>query len=66
MGKAYILCQSCKYRIKVSSHIFCDTDVSIGLRSAAMMCLQFTNAIYVIIWQFGVAILNYFDDLTGA
>ena len=40
-------------------HIFCDTVVSMGLRSAAMMCQRFTNAISFIMWQFGVAILNY-------
>ena len=33
-------------------HIFCDTVVSMGLRSAAMMCQQFTNVISFIMWQF--------------
>ena len=47
-------------------HIFCDTVVSMGLRSAAMMCQQFTNAISFIMWRFGIAILNYLDDLAGA
>ena len=47
-------------------HIFCDTVVSMGLRSAAMMCQRFTNATSFIMWQFGVAILNYLDDLAGA
>ena len=31
-----------------------------------MMCQQFTNAISFIMWQFGIAILNYLDDLAGA
>ena len=30
-----------------------------------MMCQQFTNAISFIMWQFGIAILNYLDDLAG-
>ena len=46
--------------------IFCDTVVSMGLRSAAMICQQFTNAISFIMWQFGIAILNYLDDLARA
>ena len=47
-------------------HIFCGTVVSMGLRSAAMMCQRFTNAFSFIMWQFGVAILNYLDDLAEA
>ena len=40
--------------------------VSMGLGSAAIMCQQFTNAISFIMWQFGIAILNYLDDLAEA
>ena len=31
-----------------------------------MMCQQFTNANSFIMLQFGIAILNYLDDLAGA
>ena len=47
-------------------HLFCDTVVNMGLRSAAMMCQQITNAISFIMWQFGIAILNYLDDRARA
>ena len=46
--------------------IFSHTVVRIGLESAAMMCQQFTNANSFIMWQFGIAILIYLDDLAGA
>lgn len=47
-------------------HIFCDLVLSMGLKSAAMICQRVTNAISFIMLQLGVAILNYLDDLAGA
>lgn len=47
-------------------HIFCDTVLSMGLKSAARICQRVSNAISFIMFQFGVAILNYLDDLAGA
>ena len=47
-------------------HIFCDTVLSMGLKSAASICQRVTNAISFIMVQFGIAILNYLDDLAGA
>ena len=47
-------------------HIFCDTVLSMGLRSAAYICQRTTNAISFILLQLGIAILNYLDDLAGA
>ena len=47
-------------------HIFCDTVLSMGLRSAANICQRVTNAISFIMLQMGIAILNYLDDLAGA
>lgn len=47
-------------------HIFCDSVLSMGLKSAAMICQRVTNAISFIMFQLGVAILNYLDDLAGA
>ena len=47
-------------------HIFCDTVLSMGLRSAANICQRVTNAISFILLQMGIAILNYLDDFAGA
>ena len=47
-------------------HIFCDTVLSMGLKSAANICQRATNAISFIMLQIGIAILNYLDDLAGA
>lgn len=46
-------------------HIFCDTVLSMGLRSAAYICQRVTNAIAFILLGMGIAILNYLDDLAG-
>lgn len=47
-------------------HIFCDTVLSMGLKSAASICQRTTNALSFIMLQIGIAILNYLDDLAGA
>ena len=49
-----------------NKHIFCDTVLSMGLRSAANICQRVTNAISFIMLQVGIAILNYLDDFAGA
>ena len=36
-----------------------------GLKSAASTCQRVTNAISFIMCQFGIAILNYLDNLAG-
>ena len=48
-----------------NKHIFCDTVLSMGLRSAANICQRVTNAISFIMLQIGIAILNYLDDFAG-
>lgn len=47
-------------------HIFCDTVLSMGLKSAAHICQRVTNAISFMMFQIGISILNYLDDLAGA
>jgi hypothetical protein len=47
-------------------HIFCDTVLSMGLRSAAAICQRVTNAVAFIMYKLGIYILNYLDDLAGA
>lgn len=47
-------------------HIFCDTMLSMGLKSAAFLCQRFTNAIAYIMFRIGISILNYLDDLASA
>ena len=47
-------------------HIFCDTVLSMGLKSSAAICQRVTTAISFIMFQIGIAILNYMDDLAGA
>ena len=37
-----------------------------GLKSSAAICQRVTNAISFIMFQIGIAILNYLDDLAGA
>ena len=44
-------------------HIFCDTVLSMGAKSSAYSCQRVTNAISFIMFQIGVCILNYLDDL---
>ena len=46
-------------------HIFCDTVLSMGLSSAANICQRVTNAVAFMMFQVGVAVLNYLDDLAG-
>ena len=46
--------------------MFCDTVLSMGLRSAANICQRVTNAISFMMLQIGITILNYLDDLAGA
>ena len=46
--------------------MFCDTVLSMGLRSAANICQRVTNAISFMMLQIEIAILNYLDDLAGA
>ena len=47
-------------------HIFCDTVLSMGLRSACFLCQRVTNAITFIMFKLGIQILNYLDDLASA
>lgn len=49
-----------------NKHIFCDTVLSMGLRSAANICQRVTNALSFIMLQIGIAVLNYLDDFAGA
>ena len=37
-----------------------------GMRSSSRICQRVTNAISFIMFQLGVQILNYLDDLAGA
>ena len=46
-------------------HLFCDTVLSMGLRNAAYICQRVTTAVAFIMFQLGVAILNYLDDMAG-
>ena len=48
------------------THIFCDTVLSMGLRSAAYICQRVTNAVAYILLTLGVIVLNYLDDFAGA
>ena len=47
-------------------HIFCETVLSFGMRFSSQICQRVTNAISLIVFQLGVQILNYLDDLAGA
>lgn len=46
-------------------HIFCDTVLSMGLRSAAAICQRVTTAVCYMMLVIGVCVLNYLDDLAG-
>ena len=46
-------------------NIFCDTVLSMGLSSAANICQRVKNAVAFIMFQVGIAVLNYLDELTG-
>ena len=46
-------------------HIFFDTVLSMGLRSAAYICQRVTNAFAFMMFRLGLACLNYIDDFAG-
>lgn len=48
-----------------NKHIFFDTVLSMGLRSAAYICQRVTNAIAFIMFKIGILVLNYLDDLAS-
>ena len=50
----------------MGKHIFCDSVLSMGLKSSVTICQRVINAISFIMFQIGIAILNYLDDLVGA
>lgn len=45
---------------------FCDTVLSMGLKSVAAICQRVSNAITFMLFELGISILNYLDDLAGA
>ena len=47
-------------------HIYCDSVLSMGCRSAALCCQRLTNAIVFIMFKIGLCVLNYLDDLASA
>ena len=46
-------------------HIFFDTVLSMGLRSAAYICQRVTSAFAFMMYKFGLACINYIDDFGG-
>ncbi|CAC5369072.1 unnamed protein product [Mytilus coruscus] len=50
---------------KWRGHLYYDRVLTIGLRSAAFICMRTTNVIAFICQNMGVDILNYLDDLAG-
>jgi len=46
-------------------HIFFDTVLSMGLRSAAHICQRVTNAFAFMMFKFGFCVCNYLDDFCG-
>lgn len=47
-------------------HIFFDTVLSMGSRSASFCCQALTNAIVFMMFKIGISVLNYLDDLASA
>ena len=50
---------------KWRGHVYLDRVLTMGLRSAACMCMRTTSAIAYICKDIGIDILNYLDDLAG-
>ena len=50
---------------KGKGHIYFDRVLTMGLRSAAYICMRTTSAIRFICQKDGIQILNYLDDLAG-
>ena len=50
---------------KWRGHLYYDRVLTMGLRSAAYICMRTTNAIAFICQNMGIDILNYLDDLAG-
>ena len=48
------------------SHLFFDTVLAMGLRSACMCCQRTTNAVTYIFKSYGFDLVNYIDDFAGA
>ena len=47
-------------------HIFFDSVLTMGSRSAAYCCQSVTNAIVFMLFKIGLSVLNYLDDLASA
>ena len=50
---------------KWKGHLYFDKVLTMGLRSAAYICMRTTDAIKYICQKFDISILNYLDDLAG-
>ncbi|XP_063418371.1 uncharacterized protein LOC134701158 [Mytilus trossulus] len=50
---------------KWRGHLYYDRVLTMGLRSAAYICMRTTNAIAFMCQNLGIDILNYLDDLVG-
>ena len=50
---------------KWRGHLYFDRVLTMGIRSAAYICMRTTNALAFICKEMGVDILNYLDDLAG-
>lgn len=62
------ICPSCYNLVAFTwkKHIFFDTVLSMGSRSAAYCCQSLTNAIVFMMFKIGISVLNYLDDLASA
>ena len=47
------------------NHIFCDTDLTMRLRSSSQICQRVTNAFSYMFRNVGLAVLNCLDDFGG-
>lgn len=56
----------CYLAYKWKKHIFMDTVLAMGLRSACMCCQRTTDAVSYIFRSCGFELVNYMDDFAGA
>ena len=60
------ICPSSFNYVAFSKHIYFDSVLTMGSRSAAYCCQLVTNAIVFMMFKIGISVLNYLDDLASA
>ena len=71
LARAYMQIPICPFSFNYvvfcwKKHIYFDSVLTMGSRSAAYCCQLVTNAIVFMLFKIGISVLNYLDDLASA